>query len=63
METQRSMAGSHPLPAFLHPHLGRDSRCMGLLKLAQLLNVVHQVAPGDILHHKIQTILGGVGGT
>ena len=36
---------------------------MGLLKLAQLLNVVHQVAPGDILHHKIQTILGGVGGT
>lgn len=46
------------LPSSLHPHLGRDSRCMGLLKLAQLLNVVHQVAPGDILHHKIQAILG-----
>lgn len=35
---------------------------MGLLKLAQLLNVVHQVAPGDVLHHKIQTVLRGGGG-
>lgn len=61
MERQRSTAGSRPLPAFLHPHLGQDLRCMGLLKLAQLLNVVHQVAPSDILHHKIQTILGGSG--
>lgn len=31
---------------------------MGLLELAQLLNVVHQVTPGDVLHHKIQAILG-----
>jgi hypothetical protein len=34
---------------------------MGLLKLAQLLNVVHQVAPGYILHHEIQAILGRSG--
>ena len=49
-----------PLPfAFPPPSsLGQDLRCVGFLKLAQLLNVVHQVAPGDILHHKIQAILG-----
>lgn len=33
--------------------LGQDSRCVGFLKLAQLLDVVHQVASSDILHHKI----------
>lgn len=52
--------GWGPLP---RPLLSRrDSRCMGLLKLAQLLDVVHQVAPRDILHHKIQAILEGTGG-
>lgn len=61
MWCQRSIAGPYPLPPSLHPHLGLDSRCMGLLKFAQLLNVVHQVAPGDIFHHKIQAILGRSG--
>lgn len=47
-----------PIPFHLPAStLGRDSRRVGLLKLAQLLDVVHQVAPGDILHHKIQAIL------
>lgn len=61
MEGQRSMTGLYLLPPSLHPRLDQDSRCMGLLKLAQLLNVVHQVTPGDILHHKIQAILGASG--
>lgn len=52
-KSQRSNAGPYPLPLSLHPVLGRNSRCMGFLKLAQLLNVVHQVTSGDILHHKI----------
>lgn len=51
------LPSTFPLPS----SLGQDSRCMGLLKLAQLLNVVHQVAPSDILHHKIQAILGRSG--
>lgn len=35
-----------------------DLHCLWLLELAHTLNVVHEVPSINILHHKVQTILG-----